>query len=327
MNKYKVISLVLLLIILGGIMTSRIGLEQSHNNNRIVTIEGLKVGFSQMENNGPWRVAETNSILLEAEKRGIELIYRDADGVVEQQIEDVKYLLEQDIDYLLLAPKKYQELGEALQLAKAKNVEVILIDRSAKGVAGEDYLTLLISDNIWEAEQAGKLVAEATGGVANIVELTGTLGSSSAAERTLGFKQIINQYPEMNIIVSESADFFRAEGKKVMELIIREHKDEMTVVYAHNDEMAIGAIIALKAAGIEPGEDVLIVSIDGEKDALKAIIADDLYASIECTPYFGPIVFDVIEQHINGEPIELIYINDDRVFTKENALDYIDKAF
>ncbi len=290
-------------------------------------IQNIKVGFSQMENNGPWRVAETNSIRNEAKKRNINLIYTDAQGSVDKQIQDVQYLIEQGVDYILLAPKKYEELGVALQMAKEANVKVVLVDRSCAGEVGEDYITLVISDNVWEAQQAGHLLVEATNGQANIVELTGTVGSSSAEERTRGFWQVISKYENMKIICSQSADFFRAEGKKVMENIIREYGERITAVYAHNDEMAIGAIMALKAAGMEPGEDVMVVSVDGEKDALKAIIADDLYATIECTPLFGPILFDVIERHLSGEEIQPLIINKDRIFTKENALLYIDEAY
>lgn len=293
----------------------------------IESIRDIKVGFSQMENNGPWRVAETNSIMSEAKERGVELYYTDAKGSVDKQVTDVAYLLEQDIDYLLLAPKTYEDLSEALAMAKAEGVPVILIDRSAKGVPGVDFLTILISDNVWEAQQAGWLMADATDEKARIVELKGTKGASSTEERSRGFNSIIDRHLYMEVVVSEYADFERAEGKKVMENIIREHKDDFNAVYAQNDEMAIGAIMALKAAGIEPGKDVTVISIDGEKDALKAILTGDLYATIECTPFFGPIAFDIIEKHIKGESIDYIYINEDRIFTKDNAADYIDEAF
>jgi ribose transport system substrate-binding protein len=287
----------------------------------------LLVGFSQMENNGPWRIAETNSIKNEAKKRNIELIFTDAEGDVKKQISDVQYLIEQKVDYIILAPKTYNELGEALQLSKAAGIPVILLDRKAKGEPGKDYLTLIRSDFIWEARQAGKLLVEATNEKANIVELRGTVGSSVAIDRSKGFNEVIDQYEDMSIITSQSADFSRAEGKKVMEKIIRSSEKTITAVYAHNDEMAIGAIIALKAAGIEPGEDVIVISIDGEKDALKAIIAGDLYATIECSPFFGPITFDIIERHLAGEKIDPLIINKDRIFTKENAIRYVDDAF
>jgi len=318
---------VVALLLFLGVLSACSSVEPSREDKTIETIQDVKVGFAQMENNGPWRVAETNSIISEAELRGVDLVYTDAKGSVDKQISDVGWLLEQGIDYLLLAPKTYEPLAEALDMAKEAGVPVILIDRSAKGVPGIDYLTILISDNVWEAKMAGWLMAEATEENARIIELTGTLGASSTEERSRGFKSVIDRYIHMEIVASESADFARAEAKKVMENLIREYKDDFDAVYAQNDEMAIGAIMALKAAGIEPGKDVTVISIDGEKDALKAIMTGDLYATIECTPFFGPIAFDIIEKHIAGEEIEFLYINEDRVFTKENAADHIDEAF
>ena len=289
--------------------------------------KGIVVGFSQMENNSPWRIAETNSIRSEAKKRGIELIFMDAQANVEKQISDIQYLIEQKVDYIILAPKLYDELGEALQLSKNAGIPVILIDRKAKGEAGKDYLTLIASDFIWQSQQAAKLLVEATSGRANIVELTGTEGSSVAIERSKGFRDIIDQYEEMTIIDSQSADFTRVEARKVMGSIIRDRSKEITAVYTHNDEMAIGAIIALKGAGINPGKDVIVVSIDGERDALKAIIANDLFATIECNPFMGAITFDVIERHLAGEKIEPFIISNDRIFTKQNAIEHVDAAF
>ena len=326
-HKFIRLSVLLMGLMLVTGLTGCAGSGEKEPPKTIVSLRDVKVGFSQMENNGPWRVAETNSIMSEAKDRGVELVYTDAKGSVEKQITDVAYLLEQDIDYLLLAPKTYEDLSEALALAKAKGVPVILIDRSAKGVPGVDFLTILISDNVWEAKQAGWLMADATGERAKIIELKGTKGASSTEERTRGFNSIIDRHPFMEVIASEFADFERAEGKKVMENIIRENKGEFNAVYAQNDEMAIGAIMALKAAGIEPGIDVTVISIDGEKDALKAILTGDLHASIECTPFFGPIAFDIIDKHIKGEHIEFIYINEDRIFTKDNAAEFIDEAF
>ncbi len=318
----KIYSLLMIVILL-MIGCNRRNLKEEYTSED----KGIVVGFSQMENNSPWRIAETNSIRSEAEKRGIELIFTDAQANVEKQISDVQYLIEQKVDYIILAPKLYDELGEALQLSKDAGIPVILLDRKAKGEAGKDYLTLIASDFIWQSQQAGKLLAEATSGRANIVELTGTVGSSVAIERSKGFKDIIDQYEEMTVIASQSADFTRVDAKKVMGSIIRERGKEITAVYAHNDEMAIGAIIALKGAGINPGKDIIIVSIDGERDALKAIIANDLYATIECNPFMGAITFDVIERHLAGEKIEPFIIIKDRIFTKQNAIEHVDSAF
>lgn len=287
----------------------------------------IKVGFSQMENNNPWRIAETNSIKDEAKKRGIELVYTDAQSQTAKQVSDVEDLIAQKVDYILLAPREFEGLAPALQSAKEANIPVILIDRAAAGKAGEDYITLIASDFIQEGQRAGEWLAKETGGKGKIVELTGTTGSSVAHDRSEGFKKAIGKNPDMQIIASQTGDFARANGQKVMENIIQSKGKEITAVYAHNDEMAIGAIQALKAAGMTPGKDVKIISIDGEKDALKAIVAGELGATVECNPRFGPKAFDVIDQHMKGEKIEPKIVNPDKFFDGTNAKDNIDAAY
>lgn len=292
-----------------------------------VAYTGVTVGFSQMEYNNPWRIAETNSIKEAAAKKGYRLIYTDAKGQVSKQIEDVKYLIAQKVSILILAPREYEGLAPALQIAKKAGVPVILIDREAKGVPGVDYLTFIASDFIWEGEQAATWLVKATKGRANIVELTGTPGSSVARDRSLGFRQVLQKYPGMRIVASKSGDFARIPGQKAMEEIIQATKEPISAVFAHNDEMAIGAIQALKAAGITPGKDVVLVSCDGERDALKAIIAGELGATVECSPFFGPKVFDVIERYLRGEKIPPRIIVEDRFFDSSNAKKFIDKAY
>jgi galactofuranose transport system substrate-binding protein len=289
--------------------------------------KALRVGFSQMENNNPWRIAETNSIKDEAAKRGIELVYTDAQSQTAKQVSDVEDMIAQKVDYILLAPREFEGLAPALQAAKAAKIPVILIDRAAAGTAGEDYVTLIASDFILEGQQAGEWLAKQTNGKANIVELTGTTGSSVAKDRADGFVQAISKFPDMKIIASQTGDFARANGQKVMENIIQAKGKEITAVYAHNDEMAIGAIQALKAAGMTPGKDVILISIDGEKDALKAIVAGELGATVECNPRFGPSAFDVIEKLMKGEKVPTGIVNPDRFFDKANADKFIEEAY
>jgi galactofuranose transport system substrate-binding protein len=289
--------------------------------------KALRVGFSQMENNNPWRIAETNSIKDEAAKRGIELVYTDAQSQTAKQVSDVEDMIAQKVDYILLAPREFEGLAPALQAAKAAKIPVILIDRAAAGTAGEDYVTLIASDFILEGQQAGEWLAKQTNGKANIVELTGTTGSSVAKDRADGFVQAISKFPDMKIIASQTGDFARANGQKVMENIIQAKGKEITAVYAHNDEMAIGAIQALKAAGMTPGKDVILISIDGEKDALKAIVAGELGATVECNPRFGPSAFDVIEKLQKGEKVPTGIVNPDRFFDKANADKFIEEAY
>ena len=287
----------------------------------------LKVGFSQMENNGPWRIAETNSIKDEAKKRGIDLVYTDAQSQTAKQVSDVEDMIAQKVDYILLAPREFEGLAPALQSAKKAKIPVILIDRAAAGKAGEDYVTLIASDFILEGQKAGEWLAKQTNGKANIVELTGTTGSSVAKDRQDGFMKAIKAFPDMKVIASQDGDFARANGQKVMENIIQAKGKDITAVYAHNDEMAIGAIQAIKAAGKVPGKDITILSIDGEKDGLKAIIAGEMGATVECNPRFGPSAFDVVEKLVKGEKVPDKIVNPDQFFDKSNAAQNVDAAY
>jgi galactofuranose transport system substrate-binding protein len=287
----------------------------------------VRVGFSQTDNLNPWRVAETNSIRREAADRGYQLLYRDAGGSVQKQVEDLNFLISQKVDYIILVPREFDSFGSQLRAARAAGIPVILIDRGATGIPGRDYVTLIASDFIQEGERAAAWLAQRTAGAATIVELTGTLDSTPVIDRTRGFRDVIGRFPGMKIIASESGDFLRTQGQKAMEGIILSTGRKMTAVFAHNDEMAIGAIQALKAAGMVPGRDVVLVSIDGERDALKAIIAGELGASIECNPRFGPKAFDVIEALRRGEKVPQSIVIPDHFFDSRNAIEYIDQAF
>jgi ABC-type sugar transport system substrate-binding protein len=288
---------------------------------------GLRVGFSQIENQNPWRIAQTISITAEAARLGIELVYADAQGKTEKQLDDVKYLLAQDIDYLIFDPREYEASVQSMLEAKKFRVPVILVDRSVRGTPGEDYLTQIAPDFSWEGKAAAKWLAKFKRQRARIVEITGTTGSSAAIERHSGFVQALQDYPGMAIVQSQTADFLRAEAQKVMENIIQEASGEFDCVFAHNDEMAIGVIQALKVAGLMPGHDVVVVGIDGTKDALKAIIAGEMGATVTCNPFYGPSTFDAIQKLAAGEKLPYRIVIPDYVIDISNAEEEIKKAF
>lgn len=287
----------------------------------------LVVGFSQMENNNPWRIAETNSIKDEAKKRGIELISTDAQGQTSKQVSDVEDMIARKVRAIFLAPREFEGLAPALQAAKKAKIPVFLIDREAAGKAGEDYVAFLGSNFVEQGKRAAEWLVKQTGGKAGIVELTGTAGSSVARDRADGFRAGIKDQPGMSIIASQTGDFSRAAGQKVMENIIQSKGAEITAVYAHNDEMALGAIQALKAAGRKPGQDVTIVSVDGERAALEAIEAGELGATVESNPRFGTLAFDTLEKYLKGEKIPEKIILEDRFFDKTNARQFMAEAY
>jgi len=288
----------------------------------------LVVGWSQMENNNPWRIAETKSIREEAEKRGIKMVYSDAQSDTAKQISDVEDMVAQGVDYIILAPREFEGLTPALETAKKADIPVILVDRKVAGEAGKDYVSFLGSNFIEQGQKAADWLIEEMGGKGNIVELTGTSGSSVAMDRQKGFGDRLKENaPDMKVIASQTGDFARANGQKVMENLLQSEGDKINAVYAHNDEMAIGAINAIKAAGKVPGKDIIVVSVDGTKDALQAIIDGEMGATVESSPFFGPSVFDVIENLEDGKEVEKEIIIEDRFFDKSNAADFVKEAY
>jgi ribose transport system substrate-binding protein len=289
----------------------------------------FKVGFSQMEENNPWRIAETNSLREEARKRGekFELVVTNAQGQTSKQVSDVEDLIAQRVDAILLAPREFEGLGSALQRAREAKIPVFLIDREAAGTPGQDFVAFLGSNFVEQGKRAGDWLVKQTKGKAGIVELTGTAGASVARDRSQGFKQAIQNSPDMKILASQTGNFSRAEGQKVMENIIQAHGKEITAVYAHNDEMALGAIQALKAAGMNPGKDVLIVSVDGEKAALEAIMRGEMNVTVESNPRFGPLAFDTLEKYLRKETIPPKIILEDRFFDSTNAAQFVNEAY
>lgn len=290
-------------------------------------LAGKTIGFSQMESDNPWRIAETKSLRDEAAKRGVQLVVTDAQGQTAKQVSDVEDLIARRVDVILLAPREFEGLAPALQAASRANIPVILIDRAAAGTAGKDYVTLLASNFIEQGRRAAEWLATATNGQASIVELSGTPGSSVAADRAKGFRDGIAKHPGMTILASQTGNFTRAQGERVMQNIAQSLGNRITAVYAHNDEMALGAIQALKAAGRKPGQDVTIVSIDGQRAALEAIIAGELGATVESNPRFGPLAFDTIEKYLRQESVPTSIVLTDRLFDKTNAAQFVAEAY
>ncbi|MDB4908556.1 MAG: periplasmic binding protein/LacI transcriptional regulator [Gemmatimonadetes bacterium] len=285
------------------------------------------VGFSQMESDNPWRLAETKSLKDEAAKRGIQLVVTDAQGQTAKQVADVEDLIARHVNVILLAPREFEGLAPALAAAKAANIPVILVDRAAAGTAGTDYVTLLASNFVEQGRRAGEWLAAQTNGKADIVELSGTPGASVAADRGQGFRDEIARHPDMKIVATQTGDFSRAKAQGVMQNLAQSLGRKITAVYAHNDEMALGAVQALVAAGFKPGVDVRVVSVDGERAALEAIDRGELGATVESNPRFGPLAFDTIEKMRKGEKLPPKILITDRFFEKSNAKQFIGEAY
>ena len=263
----------------------------------------LTVGFSQIGAESAWRTANTESIKSEARKRGIRLVFSDAQQKQENQIKALRSFIAQGVDVIAFSPVVETGWEPVLREIKQAGIPVVLSDRAVE-VSDEDlYVTFIGSDFVEEGRNAARWLAGRTGGQAAIVELVGTPGSAPAIDRKKGFEEVLAEHPEMKIIKSQSGDFTRAKGKEVMEAFLKApDAGEITALYAHNDDMALGAIQAMEEAGLKPGEDILIVSIDGVRGAFEAMVEGKLNCTVECNPLIGPQIFDAVEAIGPGRP-------------------------
>lgn len=212
----------------------------------------MVIAFSQMEMNNAWRVAETNSIQAEAKARGVKLIYTDANGDTAKQVSDVEDIVNQKPDVILLAPREFDGLTPALDAAKTAGIPVLLIDREAAGEPGVDFAAFVGANFYWEGQTCAQKLVERFGTEeeVNVVQITGTPGSSVADDRQKGFEEELAKHPNFKIIATQNGEFTRSIAQQAMENIIQSQGDKIDAVYGHDDECAIGAIQALKSAGI-----------------------------------------------------------------------------
>lgn len=279
----------------------------------------LVVGFSQIGAESDWRTANTESIRSEAEKRGVDLKFADAQQKAENQIKAIKSFIAQGVDVIAFAPVVETGWEPVLREAKDAGIPVIVSDRRPD-VPEDLYVTFIGADFIKEGEMAAEWLAKKMEGKGKIAELTGTTGSAPANDRAKGFRNVLANHPEMEIVFTQTGDFTRAKGKEVMEALLKSPQGkDIKAVYAHNDDMALGAIQAMEEAGIKPGKDIIIVSIDGVKAAFEAMVAGKLNCTVECNPLLGPYLFDAIEKVAKGEEVPKRVVIEDKWYDESTA--------
>ena len=290
------------------------------------TKKTFTAGFSQIGAESAWRTAETASVRYEAAKRGVNLKFSDAQQQQENQIKALGTFIAQKVDAIILAPKVEEGWEPILKQARAAKIPVILVDRGVNVSDDSLYTTLIASDFVAEGRMAGEWLAKRLSARGDIVEIQGTTGAAPALDRKKGFEDALKNYPDMKIIRSQSGDFNRAGGKEVMEAFMKAAQGSNTkidAVYAHNDDMALGAIQAIEEAGLKPGSDIVVVSIDGVKGAFEAMVAGKLNCSVECNPLLGPAAFDAVEAVLGGKSLPKKTIVKDRLFDQTTAKDLI----
>jgi len=276
------------------------------------------VGFSQIGAESEWRTADTVSIKQAAADLGVDLIFMDAQQEQGNQILAIRTFIAEKVDVIGISAVVETGWGDVFKEAKAAGIPIIFVDRLAD-VAPDEYVTYMGSDFLEEGRKAARVMATLTGGTANIVELSGTIDSAPAVDRSIGFRQILEGYPKMTIIDSESGDFTRARGLEVMRTILRKYGKNITAVFAQNDDMGLGAIQAIQEYGLKPGVDIKIVSVDAERAAFQAMIAGTLNATVECNPLLGPPFFELALKVANGQAVPKRVPSIEGVFYPDNA--------
>lgn len=283
----------------------------------------LVMGFSQVGAESEWRTANTLSIKDAAKKDGVTLKFADAQQKQENQVKAIRSFIAQKVDVIAFSPVVESGWDTVLREAKAARIPVILTDRAVNVSDKSLYVTFIGSDFVEEGRRAGdwllKRAQKTPEASFNIVELQGTVGSAPAIDRKAGFLEVIRANPKLKIIRSQTGDFTRAKGKEVMEAFLKAEGKKINVLYAHNDDMAIGAIQAIEEAGLKPGTDIVVISIDGVKGAFEAMMAGKLNVTVECSPLLGPQLMSIARDVVAGKPVPKRITTEEGIFPAEVA--------
>jgi ABC-type sugar transport system substrate-binding protein len=288
----------------------------------------ITMGFAQVGAESGWRTANTKSIQDTAKEEGIDLKFTDAQGKQENQIQAIRSYIQQKVDVIAFSPVVETGFDAVLQEAKAANIPVILTDRAVDADPSL-YKTFLGSDFVVEGEKAGEWLVENAkdsdvngDGKINVVQLEGTTGAAPAIDRAEGFADKIAADDSIEVTASQTGDFTRDGGKQVMESFLQSD-DSIDVVFAHNDDMGLGAIEAIEAAGLEPGKDIKIITIDAVKDGMTALSEGKINYIVECNPLLGPQLMDLAKKVLDGEEVPARVLTEESAFTPEQAKDVL----
>ncbi|WP_433239291.1 ABC transporter substrate-binding protein [Streptosporangium sp. CA-135522] len=281
----------------------------------------LTMGFSQVGAESGWRTANSKSVQGAAQAAGVTLKFSDAQQKQENQIKAIRSYIQQKVDVIAFSPVVESGWDTVLKEARNANIPVILTDRAVDSKDTGLYKTFLGSDFVEEGRKAGKWLTEEFKDAkdpVNIVELQGTTGSAPANDRKAGFAEIIGADPKFKVIASQTGDFTRAKGKEVMEAFLKSNPD-IDVLYAHNDDMGLGAIEAIEGAGKVPGKDIKIITIDAVKDGMQALSEGKINYIVECSPLLGPQLMDLAAKAVKGESIPARVVTEETTFTQDQA--------
>ncbi|WP_026696149.1 substrate-binding domain-containing protein [Peribacillus kribbensis] len=281
----------------------------------------IKLGFAQVGSESEWRLANTDSIVSAAKKSGIDLLLRNADYSQKKQIDIIRKFIKQHVDVIAFSPKTEEGWEGILKEAKEAGIPVILSDREVDVEDQTLWTSFLGSDFVEEGRRAGKWLSSHfhSAKPVHIIELEGTVNSAPAVDRKQGFNEIIKQNPNFSLLHSYAGDFTMNKGKKLMEKALAEYGKEINVVYAHNDDMALGAIEAIEEYGLKPGQDIVIISIDATKKAFNSLSVGKMNFTVECSPLLGPQLMKAVKDLENGIEIPQRIITSEETFDQKQA--------
>lgn len=280
----------------------------------------IVMGFAQVGAESGWRTANTKSIQESAKTAGVTLKFSDAQQKQENQIKAIRSYIQQKVDVIAFSPVVETGWDTVLLEAKRANIPVILTDRAVDSDDTSLYKTFLGSDFVLEGKKAGEWLVENSKGesAVNVVELQGTTGAAPAIDRKEGFADAIKAAPQIKVVASQTGDFTRSGGKQVMEAFLKSQPD-IDVVYAHNDDMGLGAIEAIEAAGKVPGKDIKIITVDAVKDGMQALADGKINYIVECSPLLGDQLMDLAKKVLAGETVPERVVTEETTFTQEQA--------
>ncbi|MBG9986363.1 substrate-binding domain-containing protein [Facklamia sp. DSM 111018] len=272
------------------------------------------IGLSMNTQTNPFFVTVTEGVKDAAEELGIELIVTDAQNSPETQLTDIENILAKSPDALIIDPTDSDAIIPAVELANEAGVPVFTMDRQTNG--GE-VISHIGYDAIKSGKLAGEYLVEQLGGKGKVVELQGIMGTNVAQDRSEGFNSIISENPDMEIVSQQSANFDRAEALTVMENILTANP-EINGLYAANDEMLLGAMEAIEAAGRT--DEIIVIGCDGLDETLEGIKGGSINATVAEPPYFlGESILKVAYDHLEGKKIEEMVLLDNEVVTQDNV--------
>jgi galactofuranose transport system substrate-binding protein len=281
----------------------------------------IVIGFSQVGAESGWRTANTKSIQESlSAANGFDLKFVDAQGKQENQFTALRSFITQKVDVIAFSPVVVDGWDAVLKEAKDANIPVILTDRAVSAPA-DLYVSFLGSDFVVEGQKAGEWLVEQYKGKTDpvaIVELQGTTGAAPAIDRAKGFAEKIAAAPNLKVVKSQTGNFTRADGKTVMETFLQS-TPKIDVLYAHNDDMGLGAIEAIEAAGKKPGVDIKIITVDAVKDGMTALSEGKINYIVECSPLLGPQLAEIAKAVKAGQTVEKRILTKETTFTQEQA--------